>query len=41
MAGSFLAKRFVLTIPPERFRFLMDAVMLASGALMLWTAVTQ
>jgi uncharacterized membrane protein YfcA len=38
MVGSFVAKRFVLRIPPERFRVLMDALMLASGIAMLWTA---
>jgi len=39
MAGSFFAKRFVLRIPPERFRHLMDALMLVSGATLLWTAL--
>lgn len=38
MAGSFVARRFVLKIPPERFRLLMDALMLASGLAMLWAA---
>jgi uncharacterized membrane protein YfcA len=40
MAGSFLAKRFVLRIPAERFRLLMDGLMLVSGLAMLWTAAT-
>jgi uncharacterized membrane protein YfcA len=39
MIGAFVAKRFVLRIPPERFRLLMDALMLASGIAMLWAAV--
>jgi uncharacterized membrane protein YfcA len=39
MAGSFFAKRFVLRIPPERFRHLMDGLMLLSGATLLWTAL--
>jgi uncharacterized membrane protein YfcA len=39
MAGSFFAKRLVLRIPPERFRHLMDALMLVSGATLLWTAL--
>jgi len=38
MAGSYLAKRFVLRIPAERFRLLMDALMLVSGVALLWTA---
>jgi len=40
MAGSYLAKRFVLRIPAERFRLLMDGLMLLSGAALLWTAAT-
>jgi uncharacterized membrane protein YfcA len=39
MAGSFFAKRFVLRIPPERFKHLMDALMLVSGGTLLWTAL--
>ncbi len=39
MAGSWLAKRFVLKLPAERFRLLMDGLMLASGAAMLWAAL--
>ena len=37
-AGSFIAKRFVLRLDPERFRLLMDGLMLVSGVAMLWTA---
>jgi hypothetical protein len=39
MAGSYLAKRFVLKLPPERFRLLMDGLMAASGLAMLWAAI--
>jgi uncharacterized membrane protein YfcA len=38
MAGAVIAKRFVLKMPPERFRLLMDGLMLASGLTLLWTA---
>jgi uncharacterized protein len=37
-AGSFIAKRFVLSLEPEKFRLLMDALLLVSGLTMLWTA---
>jgi uncharacterized protein len=39
MAGAFVAKRFVVALAPERFRLLMDAVMLASGSALLWVAL--
>ena len=39
MAGSYLAKRFVLKLPAERFRLLMDGMMAASGIAMLWAAI--
>ncbi|HET9045552.1 MAG TPA: sulfite exporter TauE/SafE family protein [Casimicrobiaceae bacterium] len=38
MAGSYLAKRFVQKLPAERFRLLMDVLMLMSGLAMLWAA---
>ena len=38
MAGSVLARRFVLRLHPNRFRLLMDALMLLSGLTMLATA---
>jgi uncharacterized membrane protein YfcA len=38
-AGSFIAKRFVLKMEAEKFRLLMDSLLLASGATMLWTAL--
>jgi uncharacterized membrane protein YfcA len=39
MAGSFIAKRFVLKLDARQFRLLMDALMLTSGAAMLWSAL--
>jgi len=38
MIGSYIAKPFVLSLPPERFRLLMDGLMLLSGATMVWAA---
>jgi uncharacterized membrane protein YfcA len=38
-AGSFIAKRFVLKMEAEKFRLLMDSLLFASGATMLWTAL--
>jgi uncharacterized membrane protein YfcA len=38
MSGAFIAKRFVLRLGPEVFRRVMDAIMLAAGLSMLWTA---
>jgi uncharacterized membrane protein YfcA len=38
MGGAFVAKRFVLKFEPGQFRLLMDALMLLSGATMLWAA---
>jgi len=39
MVGSFLAKRFVIRLDPAQFRLLMDALMIGSGAAMLWSAL--
>ena len=39
MAGAFIAKRFVLKMDAERFRLLMDGLMLLSGAALLWAAL--
>ena len=39
MAGSFLAKRFVLKLDAEHFRLLMDGMLLLSGLTMLWAAL--
>ena len=39
MAGAFIAKRFVLKMDADRFRLLMDALMLASGLTLLGTAL--
>lgn len=38
MFGAFIAKRFVLHLEPEVFRRMMDAIMIAAGLSMLWTA---
>ena len=37
MAGSFVAKRYVLKLDPGVFRLLMDGIMLAAGVAMLWS----
>jgi uncharacterized protein len=39
MAGSWLAKGFVLRLDPARFRLLMEALMLMAGVTMLITAL--
>jgi hypothetical protein len=38
MAGAFIAKRFVLKLDPDRFRLLMDGLMLLAGATLLSAA---
>ncbi|MGU3536422.1 sulfite exporter TauE/SafE family protein [Methylobacterium sp. A54F] len=38
MAGAFIAKPFVLRLAPDAFRHIMDALLLASGASLLWGA---
>ena len=38
-AGSFIAKRFVLSLEPEKFHLLMDALLLVSGLTILWTVL--
>jgi len=40
MFGAFIAKRFVLHLEPDRFRLLMDSIMIAAGLSLLWTAMT-
>ena len=40
MFGAFIAKRFVLKLEPDLFRLIMDAIMIAAGLAMLWTAAT-
>jgi uncharacterized protein len=40
MFGAFIAKRFVLQLEPDIFRLIMDAIMVAAGLAMLWTAAT-
>jgi len=39
MAGAWIARGFVLRLHPDRFRLLMDALMLVSGLAMLWSGV--
>jgi hypothetical protein len=39
MLGSYAAKPFVLRMAPERFRLLMDALMLVAGVTMIATAL--
>ncbi len=38
MAGAFIAKRFVRQIDAQRFRLLMDGLLLVAGITMLWAA---
>jgi uncharacterized protein len=38
MVGSFIAKPFLLRLGPETFRYIMDALLLASGASLMWGA---
>lgn len=38
VAGAFIAKRFVRQLDPQRFRLLMDGLLLVAGATMLWAA---
>lgn len=39
MAGAFIAKRWVRRLDPEKFRLLMDGLLLAAGGTMLWAAL--
>ena len=41
MAGAFIAKRYVKQIDAERFRLLMDGLLLVAGLTMLWAAVAR
>ena len=41
MAGTVISKRFLVKFTPEHFRLLMDGLMLLSGAVMLWAALTN
>jgi uncharacterized membrane protein YfcA len=38
MAGTFIAKRFVMRLDAESFRYILDALMLVSGLAMLYNA---
>ena len=40
MGGTFLAKRFVMRIEADSFRYMLDALMLISGLAMLYNAFT-
>jgi len=40
MAGSFVAKRFVLKLEPRHFYRLIEGMLLISGLTMVWVAVT-
>jgi len=39
MFGAFIARRFVLKLDADGFRLVMDAIMLAAGLSLLWTAM--
>jgi uncharacterized membrane protein YfcA len=41
LAGAFLARRYVRQLDPERFRWLMDAVMLGAGLVMVASALDR
>ena len=38
VAGAFIAKRFVRQLDPERFRLLIEGLLLVAGVTMLWAA---
>jgi len=38
MAGTFVARRFVLRLDANSFRYMLDALMLVSGLAILWKA---
>jgi uncharacterized membrane protein YfcA len=39
VVGAFVGKHYVALIPPEKFRLLMDGLLLMAGLVMLWAAV--
>jgi uncharacterized membrane protein YfcA len=41
MAGAFVAKRYVRQLDPQKFRLLMDGLLLVAGATMLWAALPR
>jgi uncharacterized protein len=41
VAGAFIAKRYVRQLDAERFRLLMDGLLLLAGSVMLWAAVAR
>ena len=40
VAGAFIAKHYVRQIDADRFRRLMDGLLLVAGITMLWAAAT-
>ena len=38
MAGTLMAKRLVMKLDPQSFRYMLDGLMLVSGLAMLWNA---
>jgi uncharacterized membrane protein YfcA len=41
VAGAFIAKRYVKRIDADRFRLLMDGLLLVAGSTMLWAAIAR
>ncbi len=41
VAGAFIAKRYVQQIDAQRFRLLMDGLLLVAGVVMLWAAIVE
>jgi uncharacterized protein len=41
VAGAFIGKHYVKMIAPEKFKVLMDALLLLAGLVMLWAAVAK
>jgi uncharacterized protein len=39
IAGAFIGKRYVRDIDPQRYRLLMDGLLLTAGLVMLWAAL--
>ena len=39
VAGAFIAKRYVQQLDAQKFRLLMDALLLGAGVVMLWAAI--
>jgi hypothetical protein len=41
MAGSWVARGFVLRLDAQQFRSLMDGLLLCAGAILLWWAFSH